>query len=259
MVLIPKDFTNIDRNVLEVRAARLQNSKRPKIPKDTAIAVRQLFQEKLYKMLKNGSAQSDSANITRTLEGNSVEPQITNEHGVLSHDAAEAEVAEILTILEDDPARTSLMAPGLLETGTQSTRHWIPNPEGVGLNWNLRREQIVTGLLTGKQSFDLIRSEWTRYIPLSGWRARVVVTFPVNRDSSIYMTADISPPGTQQEHTCFESNLPPLCRLAFRVRTVSPSGESIFWAERVNFESQDMLQELLDRLIRESDDDKEEK
>jgi hypothetical protein len=53
MVPIPKDFTNIDRKVLEARGARSRKSKPQKIPKDTAIAVRQLFQKKLDKMLQN--------------------------------------------------------------------------------------------------------------------------------------------------------------------------------------------------------------
>lgn len=67
MVLIPKDFTNIDRKVLEARGARSRKSKPQKIPKDTAIAVGQLFQKKLDKMFKIGFADSDSANILKTL------------------------------------------------------------------------------------------------------------------------------------------------------------------------------------------------
>ena len=66
MVLIPKDFTNIDRKVLEARGARPRILKPQKIPKDTAIAVRQLFQKKLDKMLKIDFAESDSVNTKNT-------------------------------------------------------------------------------------------------------------------------------------------------------------------------------------------------
>lgn len=71
--------------------------------------------------------------------------------------------------------------------------------------------------------------------------------------------AGISPPGTHHENKCFESNLPHLFRLAFRIRIISPSGESISWAQRVKFESQEMLEELFDRLVSEIHGDKERK
>jgi hypothetical protein len=145
----------------------------------------------------------------------------------------------------------------------QSTKCWTPNPEGAGLNKTSRtnggrksitiqrdsqRDKTVKGLLTGKQSFSLAGSERTRHLPLSGWRAAIVVAFPVDRGSFIYF-----------EHTCFEPNLPRLCRCAFRIRTISPSGEFIFWGQRDKIESQEMLEELFDPLINENDGDKERK
>ena len=194
---------------------------------------------------------------------------------MLSYELPEAGVAEILAILTDSPAEASVEAFGLRKIDTQSTKWWTPTPEGIGLDktsrtnggrnsttihWNLQRDKTVKGLLTDKQSFSLAGSERARHISLSGWRVAIVVTFSVDKDSFIYVTVDISPPGTHHEHTCFESNLPRLCRLqAFRIRTISPSGESIFWARRVKVESQKMFEELFDRLMSESDGDKERK
>jgi hypothetical protein len=171
---------------------------------------------------------------------------------MLSHELPEAEVAEILATVTDNPAEASVEVFGLRKIYIQSTKCWTPNPEGIGLNkisrtnggrnltttyLNLQRDKTVKGLLTGKQSFSLAGSERTRHISPSGRRDAIVVTFPVDRDSLIYLTADISPPGTHHEHTYFEPNLPRLCRLAFRIRTISPSGESIFWAQGAKVES----------------------
>jgi hypothetical protein len=85
-------------------------------------------------MLKDGFADSGSANILKTLEDNPVDAQIVNERGMLSHELPEAEVAEILAILTDNPAEASVEAFGLRKIDIQSTKCWTLNPEGIGLN-----------------------------------------------------------------------------------------------------------------------------
>jgi hypothetical protein len=112
----------------------------------------------LDKMLKIGFADSDSANILKTPEDNPVDAQIVSERGMLSHQLPEAEVAEILAILKDNPAEASVEAFGLRKIDIQSTKCCTPNPEEIGLNktsrtnggrksitihWNLQRDKTV--------------------------------------------------------------------------------------------------------------------
>ena len=63
-----------------------ENQKPQKIPKDPAIAVRELFQKKLDKMLKIGFADSDSANMLMTFEDGHVGAHMVNERAMLSQE-----------------------------------------------------------------------------------------------------------------------------------------------------------------------------
>ncbi|KAJ9634041.1 hypothetical protein H2204_006589 [Knufia peltigerae] len=255
MVLIPKHYTDVDRKVFEVKAKRSKKPKPRTIPEEIASAIRQLFEKKLSIMLGENRVQPHLPHSSKPLEiestlidGNAVQPHIETELDSESYDPIEGDTAEILPLLEDG----------------SKTRHWMPNPVGVGLSqtlasvggnntWARKREETATGLLTGTRSFYPVTGKRTPYISLAGWTVSIIVSFPVSEKSAVFVKAEISPPGTRHEHTCFDSSPARLSRLAFRIKTVSSNGESFFWAQRVEFEKQEMLEKLFDRLSSESD------
>lgn len=121
-------------------------------------------------MLKIGFADSDSANVLKTLEDNPVDAQIVNERGMLSHELPEAEVAEILAILTDNPAEASVEAFGLRKVDIQSTKVGHQTLRGSGSTRPAVPTEVETQLrYTGiyretKQSkdFSLVNSYYPR-------------------------------------------------------------------------------------------------
>lgn len=128
MVPIPKHFTGVDRKVFEVKGRRSKEPKPRKIPKEIASAIRRLFEKKLGIMLEKDRAQPHFTHLSKSLkvmskpiDGNAVRPHIGKELDFVSYDPTEGDIAEILPLLEDGP----------------KTRHWMPNPTGIGLSKTL--------------------------------------------------------------------------------------------------------------------------
>ncbi|KIW75182.1 hypothetical protein Z517_11955 [Fonsecaea pedrosoi CBS 271.37] len=166
MVLLPKQtkhgINDVDRAVLQVRETRSRGSdprcsSPRKIAPEDANAVRQLYQKKLHIMLADDPDYPNLPGWPNPHNSNRVMSPADNEHGEASSGPTEADMVDIMTMLQDDSVpvvfNTSRLPMPQVDYSQQPRYpHRVTNPTGDGADahWDEIREETANSILTGE-------------------------------------------------------------------------------------------------------------